>query len=368
MGPKNHPKYVTSEWGNQWLGGIPSLRSPIPRFNFETWEASLCSTKVTKRKNMVKVWGSHDMLSTMLLPFLQEAMPHLMMTTIYNYTIQQTAPGIALDVAFVLAGDGRAWLSTSTAHRCRAAVGFHQSSMSESTVAGKKPQKTATWREKNMPKYPKISLKKKNKLVSENGVHRYTFSNDWKRPFFCSGGRFTRAYSGKFLLRITVCHVDLCQVTHRKCVWPGWAVSRCLCYSCCICAWLKTLAAAPFHHRFQGGVALVDQPLRFFQTFGRNSENFLASHWSRYPLVPVSTGPARKPGRCRDPFHYTCGRPGSEHPTDMAEEMDLWTQWHNDVEILRKSEISDFHTLRLSLIPISNNPNTIPILSPYIAY
>lgn len=135
-----------------------------------------------------------------------------------------------------------------------------------------------------MPKYPKISLKK-NKLVSENGVHRYTFSNDRKRLFFCSGGRFTRGYSGKFLLRITVCHVDLCQVTHRKCVWPGWAVSRCLCYSCCICAWLKTLAAAPFHHRFQGGVALVDQPLRFFQTFGRNSENFLASHWSRYPLV-----------------------------------------------------------------------------------
>lgn len=106
---------------------------------------------------MVKVWGSHDMLSTMLLPFLQEAMPHLMMTTIYNYTIQQTAPGIALDVAFVLAGDGRAWLSTSTAHRCRAAVGFHQSSMSESTVAGKKPRKRPLGEKKicqNIPKYP----------------------------------------------------------------------------------------------------------------------------------------------------------------------------------------------------------------------
>lgn len=30
-----------------------------------------------------------------------------MLTIVCNYTIQQTAPGIALDVAFVLAGDGR---------------------------------------------------------------------------------------------------------------------------------------------------------------------------------------------------------------------------------------------------------------------
>jgi hypothetical protein len=57
---------------------------------------------------LVKVWGSHDMLSTMLLAFLRkEAMPHSMLTIVCNYTIQQTAPGIALDVAFVLAGDGR---------------------------------------------------------------------------------------------------------------------------------------------------------------------------------------------------------------------------------------------------------------------
>lgn len=136
---------------------------------------------------MVKVWGSHDMLSTMLLPFLQEAMPHLMMTTIYNYTIQQTAPGIALDVAFVLAGDGRAWLSTSTAHRCRAAVGFHQSSMSESTVAGKKPQKTATWREKNMPKYPKISLKKKTSWCLKMGYTGIPFQTIENGRFFARG-------------------------------------------------------------------------------------------------------------------------------------------------------------------------------------
>lgn len=138
-----------------------------------------------------------------------------------KYTIQQTAPGIALDVAFVLAGDGRAWLCL--AHRCRAAVetwGFVSPQSPNPLSPAKNLRKSGNLDRKKKPKYPKIYLKKNRTSwclkMGYTGIPFQTIENGR----FLLGGPF---YSG-ILGEMLVSHYamfDLCQVTHRRCVWPG---------------------------------------------------------------------------------------------------------------------------------------------------
>ena len=277
-----------------------------------------------------------------------------------KYTIQQTAPGIALDVAFVLAGDGRAWLCL--AHRCRAAVetwDFVSPQSPNPLSPAKNLRKSGNLDRKKKPKYPKIYLKKNRTSWCLKMGYTGIPENDWKQPFFARGAvllgdtRRNACYA--------LCHVRPVP-SHASKVRVAWrfTVSRFVFLTAVASAHLrlKQLAAAPFHHRFQGGVALKDQLLRFFKR-SRNSENFryptgpTGIHW--YPLVLQGS-------QVNVTILFTT------HVEGLAVNTQTWQRkWiceRNDVEILRKHR--DF---RFPHTAIESYPNNIPIIPiPFLFY
>ena len=142
---------------------------------------------------------------------------------------QRWAPGIALDVAFVLTG--RAWLKhIDCCTDCTS--GCHVSSKSESTVAGKKPQRQLGYEKISQTNLPKKTCRTSlgvGKLGPENGCGIWWNSAKSRIEGACG---------------LTRCPV-LSLASKNK------------------------TAAAPFHHGLQGGVALKDQllTLKHVETF-----------------------------------------------------------------------------------------------------
>lgn len=111
-----------------------------------------------------------------------------MLTIVCNYTIQQTAPGIALDVAFVLAGDGR----TLAQHIDDIDAGLPWDFISPQSPNPLSPAKSLRKRPlgekkicQNIPKYP---WKKKQQVgVWKWGTPVYLFKR-LKTAFFFARG------------------------------------------------------------------------------------------------------------------------------------------------------------------------------------
>lgn len=201
----------------------------------------------------------------------------------------------------------------------------------------KTSESPATWIEKKSQNIPKYTWKKIEQVgVWKWGTPVYLFKR-LKTAVFCSGGRFTRGYSGKCLFRIMPCSTCAKSRIEGACGLAVYGFQIRVSYSCCICASaLKTTGSCTISPPvLRWGCSERSAPAIFqtFEKFGEFSASHW-SHWSQYPLVLQGS-------QVNVAILFTTHVEGLAVNTQlMAEEMDLWTQWCRDPTETPRSQIS----------------------------